>query len=281
MLQRKIGMSEKVDVLWQRAGAEAALLWTWMVAWWDVHGNMRGSPMWLMSNVVPRAAERECYTIASINAAVDVMVELGLVVRYEADRIKCLHCPGFKAEQIHLRPDRESRDVPPFPGAEAAPAKVPTQQRVKQRRAAAPPSSAADVEIDAAAEFSIAQLMEIGRDLPDAWWEAHPSKRQVVAWWIDGLELGGHERPPNGAIHRQGKVADRLGKKYTRHELARAVVGITRIFPHAAPTVVPKSPHRSWDLMDLEKRFVAAHGAPMPWDSEQALEDRLREADGD
>ena len=253
ILTRRVGESAKVDRLWSECGPEAALLWTWLIPWIDINGNLRGKAMWFLSNVVPAAADREAITLGQVREYLAKMEELGLLERYEVDGRAFYHVPGFHDEQIHLRRDREQPEVPDSPSRNG-----PAPQQIMQRRTAAPHSSAAQQR--RTGEPTLAELLQRPA-LDQEWWDGHTTKSVAIGWWLEALDLGQHPRPPEPSIARMGKVAERLAQRHTRAELAQAIYGMTRLFPWAARDVEPKSPHRSWDLMTLEKSFTEAHAA--------------------
>lgn len=74
----------------------------------------------------------------------------------------------------------------------------------------------------------------------------HVSASQLLGAWIDRQPV----RPPDTVIAKQHRVATRLVGTADREQLARAWVGIERIFPYSRGD--------PWDLFDLERHFAKA-----------------------
>ena len=254
MLVRRIGESYKVSRLYEAHGAGAALCWTWMIAWLDRNGNMRGDPAWIKVAVMPRMD----VAVSDVEDWIQKMVEVELVVPYEIDGMSYLHVPGFRGEQIGMRWDRERPEVPIPAGFDEETATMLAAAAPKQLTA--PAIIDVEVEVASIGKLSLGEVVESHADLPTEWLGASPSTDEVIAWWIDAMP----ERPPAGGIKRMGKVAGRIAAANSRQDIIRAVLGMSLIFPHADKKVLKNSPGRLWDLFDLEKKFTAAWGAVRP-----------------
>lgn len=109
MLNRKVSISQKVAQLEEVAGPYALVFHHRLIAFLDKNGNCRAEPYWLKGEIMPRVAgcsPEDCRTYVA------GLVEVGLAVLYEVDGMPYLHMPGFREEQVGLRTDRESPDVP-------------------------------------------------------------------------------------------------------------------------------------------------------------------------
>ena len=261
VLTRKIARSTLMDRLWEREGPEAALLWTWMLPWIDVAGNVAADPLWVWGNVVPKAGMRGAITPERIVVVFDVVHEIRLAFRYEVDESPYLHVPGFRDSpaQKGLRKGTLNPEYPPPPRGMKT--KWLRYQMDESPQTEAFPVAKATTT---ALQVPLPKILS-GEFMPEpAWLSGHPVKNEVIGWWVEALRMLGHVRPPGPAIHRMGRVAERVGESYSREEIVRAIVGIGTTFPWCPKTVDPKSPHRAWDLMTLEKHFATLAVAKLP-----------------
>lgn len=109
MLNRKVATSGKVNAYGAEFGPWALVFHHRLIAFLDKNGNCRADPAWLKAEVFPRDAgvlPEDCRKFAA------GLVKHGLAVLYECDGMPYLHAPGFRDEQVGLRPDREAADVP-------------------------------------------------------------------------------------------------------------------------------------------------------------------------
>jgi hypothetical protein len=88
------------------------LLATWLISLLDVQGVFHADPAMVKSSVFPRRTD---ITIEQVAGYLDVLEELGLIVRYISDGDLWLHWPGFARNQVGLRADRESPQFPAPP----------------------------------------------------------------------------------------------------------------------------------------------------------------------
>lgn len=125
MLNRKVATSAKVGQLGDALGVEAMLIHHRLIAFLDVNGVCRADPFWLKAEIVPK--------VSGINPefcrkVVVEMERIGLARLFEADGLEYLHMPGFRDEQVGLRPDKESPEHP-FPQPVTRPGKNPEEIR--------------------------------------------------------------------------------------------------------------------------------------------------------
>lgn len=109
MLNRKVSTSQKVADLEEAAGPYAIVFHHRLIAFLDVNGCCRADPYWLKGEVMPRVAGVDPEDCRKYVAA---LVDAELAVLYEVDGMPYIHVPGFRGEQVGLRSDRESPDVP-------------------------------------------------------------------------------------------------------------------------------------------------------------------------
>lgn len=112
MINRKVAMSTKLAHYGDRFGAWALVFHHRLLAFLDKNGNCRADAYWLKAETMPRVDD---VTPDMCRKYVAGLVEVGLAVTYEIDGMTYLHMPGFRGEQVGLRHDRETREVPvPF-----------------------------------------------------------------------------------------------------------------------------------------------------------------------
>jgi hypothetical protein len=87
------------------------LLATWIISQLDVRGVFYGDPAMVKSYVFPR---RDDITIEQIEVYLKAL-EVGLIVRFEANGDLWQYWPGFAHNQVGLRTDRESPQFPAPP----------------------------------------------------------------------------------------------------------------------------------------------------------------------
>ena len=109
MINRKVATSAKVAAYGDDLGPWALVFHHRLIAFLDKNGNCRSDPFWFKGEVMPRVAAvspDDCVLFA------EGLVRHGLAVAYEAGGMAFLHMPGFRAEQVGLRPERESAECP-------------------------------------------------------------------------------------------------------------------------------------------------------------------------
>lgn len=109
MLNRKVATSGKVAAYGAEYGPWALVFHHRLIAFLDKNGNCRADPAWFKAEIFPRVAgvlPEDCRRFAA------GLVKHGLAVLYEHDGMPYLHMPGFRAEQVGLRVDREAAEVP-------------------------------------------------------------------------------------------------------------------------------------------------------------------------
>jgi hypothetical protein len=112
MLNRKVAMSRKVADYgdsFGELGGWAVVFHHRLVAFLDKNGNCRADPEWLKSNIMPRAK-----AVASDHCRrfVAGLYRDGLAVPYMDGDMEYLHMPGFQGEQVGLRREKETTDIP-------------------------------------------------------------------------------------------------------------------------------------------------------------------------
>jgi len=108
MISKTISISKKVNKL----DDTAALIYTWIQPHTDDYGCMDGDADSIKAIVVPRRD----YTEAQVNKALEDMVSLGLIVRYEVDGDKYIQIDKFDEHQT-FRSDRPRRSEYPTPNS--------------------------------------------------------------------------------------------------------------------------------------------------------------------
>jgi len=109
MLNRKVSDSYKVAQYGHEYGPWAIVFHHRLISWLDKNGNCHADPYWLKSNVMLRihaVTPEDCrrFTLG--------LVKYRLAVLYEEENMPYLHFPGFREEQVGLRPDRENAEHP-------------------------------------------------------------------------------------------------------------------------------------------------------------------------
>jgi len=88
------------------------LLATWIIAHLDHNGVFYADLVMVRSHAFPRRSDID---LAQIETALQAMQKAGLIVLFEARGERWQHWPGFAANQVGLRADRESSDYPQPP----------------------------------------------------------------------------------------------------------------------------------------------------------------------
>lgn len=126
MLNRKVATSEKVAAYGDEYGPWALVFHHRLIAFLDVNGCCRADPYWLKAEIFPRVSgitPEDCRRFAA------GLVKHGLAVLYEVAGMPYLHMPGFRDEQVGIRPDRESPEVPVPEGFDKSSGKFPANFR--------------------------------------------------------------------------------------------------------------------------------------------------------
>jgi hypothetical protein len=109
MLNRKVTTSGKVDAFARQYGPWAVVFHHRLIAFLDKNGNCRADGYWLKGEIMPRVSE---ITPEDCLVFVEGLADCRLAVRYEFEGMNYIHMPGFRGEQVGLRHDRETREVP-------------------------------------------------------------------------------------------------------------------------------------------------------------------------
>lgn len=152
MINRKVATSEKVAELGDSAGPWAVVFQHRLIAFLDKNGNCRADPYWLKAEVMPRVAgvtPEDCRRFAGDMAAA------GLAVPYEVGGMPYLHIPGFRDEQVGLRADRESADVPVPQGFDEASGRLPESFRIASGKYPAEVEGEVEVEVEETTDKSV------------------------------------------------------------------------------------------------------------------------------
>lgn len=147
MINRKVSTSEKIAAFGEEFGGWACTFHHRLIAFLDKNGNCRADPYWLKAEVMPRVAgvsPEDCRTFAA------GLVRHGLAVAYEHGGMPYLHMPGFRDEQVGLRPDRETREVPVPQGFDENAGKLP--ESIRQPSGGNPDDCPPEVEGEGEAE---------------------------------------------------------------------------------------------------------------------------------
>lgn len=119
MLNNKVSASKQMDDL---PDDTCRLLATWLIAHLDKNGVFYGEPMMVKSYVFPR---RHDVSIDDIARCLTAMESVGIIVRFYAKEEWWLCYPSFAANQVGLRPERETTDFPSLEDAEEEPSDQP------------------------------------------------------------------------------------------------------------------------------------------------------------
>jgi hypothetical protein len=117
MLNKSISYNKDVALLTNELGADAGLVFTWIIAHLDREGRFHGDEDVIKGTVFPRIAG---ILPAIIRKTLARAAKLELVVWYEVDGEKYLYYPGFDRQQIGIRKDREPRSDFPSPDSGVA-----------------------------------------------------------------------------------------------------------------------------------------------------------------
>lgn len=110
MLNNSISRSLKFDLL---PDDTCRLLATWVIPHLDVRGVFYGDPAIVQSLVFTR---RRDVTAEQVDEYLRAMEAVGLIILFEAEGQRWQQWPGFSANQVGLRTEREKTDLPPPPG---------------------------------------------------------------------------------------------------------------------------------------------------------------------
>jgi hypothetical protein len=91
---------------WFRIGCH--LVFTWMVAWGDDDGRLRGEPLWILANVLPN----EGLSVDEIGTILFELGKVGLIQWYEVDGEKFVQIVDNKERQ-RIRKDRYNPSIYP------------------------------------------------------------------------------------------------------------------------------------------------------------------------
>lgn len=109
MLNKKVAVSGKVARYGKEHGPYALVFHHRLVAFLDKNGNCRADGYWLKGEIMPRIGE---VTPDMCMEYVAGLIAHELAVPYEVEGMHYIHMPGFRGEQVGLRHDRETREVP-------------------------------------------------------------------------------------------------------------------------------------------------------------------------
>lgn len=128
MLQNRISKSNKIASL---SSDTVRLLYTWMLAHLDINGNFYADPVMVNNLVFTRLG----HSVKTVSSALDELVNVGLITRYQIDGEKYLNYPDFLEKQPRLNPDREGNpDIPNItPESLLSNSRVtPTQYKIRE-----------------------------------------------------------------------------------------------------------------------------------------------------
>ena len=92
------------------------LLATWIIAHLDHNGVFYADPVMVRSHAFPRRPDVD---LEQIGVALEAMQKVGLIVLFKAKGERWQHWPGFAANQVGLRADRETSEYPQPPRQDA------------------------------------------------------------------------------------------------------------------------------------------------------------------
>jgi hypothetical protein len=106
MLQNRVSKSQKLASL---SNDTVRLLYTWMLSHLDINGSFYADPVMVNNLVFTRLG----HSIKTISAALDELVEKGLIIRFQDEGESYLNYPDFQEKQPKLYPEREGEpDIP-------------------------------------------------------------------------------------------------------------------------------------------------------------------------
>lgn len=108
MISKSISVSKKLAQI----APFPALLFTWLIPHCDDGGNMAGDAFTVKALVVPARPE----TVKDVETAMEQIIEIGLVERYEVRGEVYIHITSWEEHQT-LRLDRATWEYPPHPSA--------------------------------------------------------------------------------------------------------------------------------------------------------------------
>lgn len=288
MINRKVSTSGKVAAYGDELGGWGVVFHHRLIAFLDKNGNVRADPYWLKAEVMPRVAgvtPEDCRQFAA------GLVEHGLAVPYEVDGMPYLHMPGFREEQVNLRADRESRDVPVptgfdeqsgrFPdgcrqSAGKPPERIPPEVEVEGEVEVEDPPGVAPAREPSDQEVVEAEVIPDDDELPEVpadtgrrtaaprqpeWldlpfrdhdWEGRLSGAVVLQEWIRLQPTA----PSRSDRDRFGRSCKQLADEHPTWELAFAFVGMNYLWPFGDPKTGQQL--EAWTPEDLRRKFAKA-----------------------
>lgn len=126
MLNRSISTDDKVAALGDDTGPIGLVFHHRLIAFLDMNGNVRADPYWLKGTVMPRVSGCSPEVCRKLAAKLE---EHELAVSYEVGGMPYLHFPRFRENQVGLRWQRESPDVPVPEGFDATTGALPDDFR--------------------------------------------------------------------------------------------------------------------------------------------------------
>lgn len=108
-IDNKIVLSKQVSLL---SDDTCRLMFTWMITFADKEGRLFGDPALIRGTIFPR---NEKITIKKVESYLQEMMDVGLILWYEARGDKFVLFPGFSDSQIGLRKDKEPESGYPPP----------------------------------------------------------------------------------------------------------------------------------------------------------------------
>ncbi len=268
MLNRKVATSAKVGELGDALGVEAMLIHHRLIAFLDVNGVCRADAFWMKAEIVPKVSGINPEFCRKVSVE---MERIGLVRLFEVDGLEYLHMPGFRDEQVGLRPDKETPEHP-FPQRVTRSVKNP--ERI--RKVSGKKSGEVEVEVTATTKATTTTSSSLRSSAPKSGAGNPPdpdpdvgnsvaigpvirpdlnqqpervSGGEILAAWIDQQPA----RPSNRDAAKFGAACKRLAEEHPAQEIGAAMVGMGQLYPH--------SNGQPWDPLDLERKFAKALAA--------------------
>lgn len=251
MINRKVTTSAKVGAYGDEYGPWALVFHHRVIAFLDVNGCCRADPFWLKAEVMPRVADvtpDDCRTFAA------GLEKHGLAVLYESGGLQYLHMPGFREEQVNLRADRETPEVPPPPqdtdggGKKRDTRRKPAGKKPATRRTRAGKHPAED---EGEVEVEVEEKRRGKKKHPGQGKRAPAGAEVSAAQTLTNrvIELGLHgQRPDNYAKHCAR--AQQLLKTQPLEWWLKAASGMALLYKHR---------NSAWDVFDLGKDGAKAY----------------------
>lgn len=225
----------------------------------DDEGRFLANPRRLLGNLFP--FDEDIHG-GFIEASLRLLADTGRVLLYEVDGTPYGQLTKFSEHQRINRPTPSRIPPPPndlrplteyslsdhgglteasMPGTgEVGTGEVGTGEK--------PPREAVEVSTPEEAD------PDEGDPPPDSGW-IHPTGRMSGSQILHAWENHTGVRIPTGQRRRHQDIARRIADRHTTEEVQRAMVGMTKLFPHAPPRSEP------WDLGDLDRKFAKALAA--------------------